>query len=146
MAEFSEQARPRRHAEVVFPAPVEFSIPCDLDDEEIEPEIPPADRIITPGDVITLSAEDDSAVIIGTRGLKVTRIAGLEHMHNLSNLVLRSCLIASMNGVDNCTRLEKLEIYDNQLIKISSLENLKLLKILVRSLHCYYVSMYMTTI
>lgn len=39
-------------------------------------------------------------------------------------LVLRSCLLKSMEGVESLTGLEKLEIYDNQLQSISSLERL----------------------
>ena len=43
-------------------------------------DIAPADRNITPADVIEITDEDESIHIIGTWGGKVTRIAGLSNM------------------------------------------------------------------
>ena len=43
-------------------------------------DIAPAERNITPADVIEFTDEDESIHIIGTWGGKVTRIAGLSNM------------------------------------------------------------------
>lgn len=109
-------------------------LPCVDGQEEVEAlkeeEKAPADRIVLPSDVTSFSPEDDSIFIIGTHGLKVTRIAGLGHMQKLTSLVLRSCLIAEMEGVEELLQLERLEIYDNQLVRMSGLEKLSHLTVL----------------
>ena len=46
-------------------------------------DLAPAERNITPADVIEFTDEDDSIHIIGTWGGKVTRIAGLSGMVNI---------------------------------------------------------------
>ena len=51
----------------------------DVDDEDV----PPVKRIVIPGDVIELEPNMDTIYIVGTRGEKVTKIAGLDGMVNL---------------------------------------------------------------
>jgi protein phosphatase 1 regulatory subunit 7 len=93
----------------------------------------PADRIVLPLDVLNEipPADEDMIYIIGTRGEKVTKIANLEQYKNtLKDLILRSNLISSMEGIDELTKLTKLELYDNQLEEISHINQLTLLTIL----------------
>ena len=102
------------------------------DSDEV-PYVCPADRIVEPLDVISPTPEigEECVCVIGTRGVKVTRIAGLEYLSNsLQELVLRSNLIASMEGVQSLRILTKLELYDNQIENVSHVEDLKQLKIL----------------
>lgn len=51
-------------------------------------------------------------------------------MTNLKELVLRSNLLGSMEGVETLTLLEKLELYDNHIPKLLGLENMSKLLIL----------------
>jgi protein phosphatase 1 regulatory subunit 7 len=93
----------------------------------------PAERIVTPLDVLDCAPTlgETMIYIVGTRGTKVTRIAGLEYLSDcLEELVLRSNLIATMEGVQSLSRLTKLELYDNQLEDITHLESLSRLVIL----------------
>jgi protein phosphatase 1 regulatory subunit 7 len=109
------------------------------DDTKVEVYQGPADRIVYPLDVLNPSPPDDEDLIyiVGTRGEKVTRIAGLEpYSKTLEELVLRSNLISHMNGVETLTKLTKLELYDNQVEAISHIENLTKLTILDLSFNC----------
>jgi len=101
--------------------------------EEEEEYVAPADRIVVPLDVISPEPEvgEELIYIVGTRGVKVTRIAGLEYLaDSLEELVLRSNLIAAMDGVQSLQKLTKLELYDNQIEVISHIESLTSLSIL----------------
>lgn len=93
-------------------------------------EVAPIKRIIKPGDVIEITTDDEIINIIGTRGEKVTIISGLENMKSLNTLILRSCLISKMNGIESIITLEKLELYDNQIEVISHLNRLSNLTVL----------------
>jgi hypothetical protein len=110
--------------------------PLDSDDDKgdgAEDEgviLPPAERNISPKDVLEFTDEDESICIIGTWGGKVTRIAGLEKMTKIKEVILRSCLVGSMEGIEDLVTLQKLELYDNQIEQISSLDRLLNLKIL----------------
>lgn len=49
--------------------------------------------------------------VVGTNGRKVTIIAGLEHLApTLTELVLRSHVIARMEGLETLVHLTKLEL------------------------------------
>lgn len=111
-------------------------------------DLPPPDRLVIPADVVEIGKDDESIVIIGTRGTKVTKIAGLEGMNNLKvsnfttfamwvlififlqELVLRSCLVSEMEGMGDLVSLQKLELYDNQIESIDGVQNLSMLRIL----------------
>mmetsp|Transcript_9816 Transcript_9816/g.9914 ORF Transcript_9816/g.9914 Transcript_9816/m.9914 type:complete len:353 (+) Transcript_9816:112-1170(+) len=116
--------------------------PCDPlaakndNDSDEETELPPAHRLVIPSDAAAFSEDDDIIYIVGTRGCKVTKIAGLENMKNLQELVLRCCLIRFMDGINHLITLQKLELYDNQIQKIESIDSLKNLKILDLSFNC----------
>ncbi len=51
---------------------------------------------------------------------------------NLNNILkflsLRNNLIKTIEGLENCINLEELELYDNKIVKIENLENLKKLR------------------
>lgn len=51
-------------------------------------------------------------------------------MTKIKDLVLRSCLVGSMEGIENLSTLRKVELYDNQIEQISGLERLSNLIIL----------------
>ena len=51
-------------------------------------------------------------------------------MTKIKDLVLRSCLVGSMEGIENLTTLRKVELYDNQIEQINGLESLSNLLIL----------------
>ena len=51
-------------------------------------------------------------------------------MTKIKDLVLRSCLVGSMEGIENLTTLRKIELYDNQIEEIVGLGNLSNLLIL----------------
>ena len=116
----------------------QFCEPCapliekENGNENEEESIPPSQRNITPHDVIDIKDDDDSIVIIGTRGSKVTRLTSLKDMRCLSVLTLRSCLISSTKGIEspNLITLTKLELYDNQIEDINGIQSLTNLIIL----------------
>ena len=45
-------------------------------------------------------------------------------MTKIKDLVLRSCLVGSMEGIENLTTLRKIELYDNQIESICGLDKL----------------------
>ena len=97
---------------------------------EDDEDVAPIDRIIIPSDIVDINENDDYIFIVGTQGSKVTKIGGIENMPNLKELCLRSNLLSNMNGIETCTLLEKLELYDNHISALTDLENLNNLKIL----------------
>lgn len=100
-------------------------------EEKDEHYVPPSERLVIPADICDFKPGDTTIFVVGTRGAKVTKIGGLDHMApSLKELVLRSCLIADMDGSQNLTNLTKLELYDNQIEAIIPLPSLTSLKIL----------------
>ena len=102
----------------------------DGDEDCDDFNIPPVDRLLIPAQVVPISAEDEVIYIVGTRGGKVTKIAGLEGCAQLQELVLRCCLISDMTGIETLTTMKKLELYDNVIEDVTSLERLSQLMIL----------------
>ncbi len=102
----------------------------EIDADEENAECCPFERSVIPADVTDISDEDTYIQVIGTQQGKVTEIKGLEGCKNLDTLILRSCLVRNMSGIETLSKLEKLELYDNQLTHISFVENLPVLKIL----------------
>jgi protein phosphatase 1 regulatory subunit 7 len=98
--------------------------------EDIEARLRPVDRFIIPSMVYDFTPDEKMVYIVGTQGRKVTKIAGLDHMIVLEELVLRSCLVSSMEGVENLTTLTKLELYDNVIEEICCVDRLSNLTIL----------------
>ena len=84
---------------------------------------PPPKRY--PHDVGEIDEEDEEIVIVGTAGQKITLIGedfSEKCNPRLSQLVLRSHMIKKMEGLDKFTSLELLELYDNMVEGLSSLE------------------------
>ena len=84
---------------------------------------PPPKRY--PHDVGDIDQEDEEIVIVGTAGQKITLIGedfSEKCNPRLSRLVLRSHMIKKMEGLDKFTNLELLELYDNLVEGLSSLE------------------------
>ena len=78
-----------------------------------------------PHDVAEILPEDDDICIVGTAGQKITQIPkdfSKLCNPNLQSLVLRSHLIHKMQGLDDFRCLDVLELYDNQVEALESLE------------------------
>jgi len=91
------------------------SVQTPSDNNPIRHDLAPYERVVLPREVSEIADQDEIINIIGTRGQKVTKIAGLDKMINLRELILRSCLISEMEGLDNNNALVKLELYDNMI-------------------------------
>jgi hypothetical protein len=87
----------------------------------------PADRLRYPHDAAELNATDTDIMIVGTAGQKITQI-GPDFSTNgqvnpdITELVLRSHLIRNMEGLEGFTKLELLELYDNQIEELKCLD------------------------
>jgi hypothetical protein len=77
-----------------------------------------------PADVAEISPEETELVIVGTAGQKITRI-GPDFSETVNpataQLVLRSHMIRTMEGLERFERLELLELYDNQVDELACL-------------------------
>ena len=120
-----------RHAQVVIPDAVQSTASMDSQDGgSATTTLAPMQRIITPLEVAAMEGGigeippgEESIFVIGTQGAKVTVIRGLEPWSaTLKSLVLRSNLISSLSGVETLTNLEKLELYDNCVEELQSIE------------------------
>ena len=87
-----------------------------------------------PHDVAVISPEDLDICIVGTAGQKITFMDDDFYTKcnpSLESLILRSHLIEHIKGIEGFTKLNLLELYDNQLQELGSLEgpgpNLKVL-------------------
>eukprot|EP01029_Cantina_marsupialis_P027890 TRINITY_DN774135_c0_g1_i1.p1 TRINITY_DN774135_c0_g1~~TRINITY_DN774135_c0_g1_i1.p1 ORF type:complete len:333 (+),score=108.43 TRINITY_DN774135_c0_g1_i1:823-1821(+) len=99
-------------------------------DENEEVLVAPPRRLVVPGDCTELDEEAEDLTLVGTQGLKCTRIEGLEHMTNLKSLTLRSSFIKKIRGLNTLTKLVHLELYENsirELKNVSCLVNLRVL-------------------
>lgn len=112
-------APPHHHATVVQPPP----LPVDWTQLGVETTAPP---VRYPSDVADIDADDDELVIVGTAGQKITVLGdAFSSLLNpaLSSLVLRSHLIRKMQGLQGLTKLQVLELYDNQVDALECLED-----------------------
>jgi hypothetical protein len=62
--------------------------------------------------------------VVGTQGLKVTRIGSLEGFGDLHSVCLRSNMLGSMRGVEGLASLESLELYENRIRDLRGLEGM----------------------
>jgi hypothetical protein len=87
----------------------------------------PADRLRYPHDAAELNTTDTDIMIVGTAGQKITQI-GPDFSTNgqvnsdITDLVFRSHLIRNMEGLQGFTKLELLELYDNQIEELKCLD------------------------
>ena len=78
-----------------------------------------------PHDVAEISSDELEIIIVGTAGQKITFMSDDFYTKcnpNLESLVLRSHLISEIKGIQGFTKLEVLELYDNQLKSLACLE------------------------
>lgn len=71
-----------------------------------------------PWDVTEINKEDTELVVVGTAGQKITKMGvnlGDYCNPKLQQLILRSHLIQKMEGLQDFTQLELLELYDNMI-------------------------------
>eukprot|EP01031_Cornospumella_fuschlensis_P047192 gene47192-57800_t len=76
---------------------VGFCAPCEPEENV---HIAPVHRLVVPADIAEFTQDDELLHIIGTRDGKVTKIAGLEGMTKMKTLILRSCLVSHMEGLE----------------------------------------------
>jgi hypothetical protein len=84
----------------------------------------PADRLRYPHDVAELNTTDMDICIVGTAGQKITQMGpNFSQTVNpdITELILRSHLIRNMEGLEGFTKLELLELYDNQVEELKCL-------------------------
>jgi Leucine-rich repeat (LRR) protein len=86
----------------------------------------PADRLRYPHDVAAeLNETDTDIMIVGTAGQKITQMGpdfSTKVNPNITELVMRSHLIKKMEGLEGFTKLELLELYDNQVEELNCLD------------------------
>lgn len=89
-------------------------------------DIPPYQRLIVPADVLDLSDENlTSLEWVGTAGLKIALIAGLEHLKFLESVSFRSGFIRKPTGLEHCHETMKvLELYENRLRTLEGVQTL----------------------
>lgn len=86
----------------------------------------PAPAIRYPADVAEILPEDTEICIVGTAGQKITNMGpdfSSTVNPKLTQLILRSHLIRTMEGIDKFTALELLELYDNQVDALKGLDS-----------------------
>jgi hypothetical protein len=115
-------ARPTALTARVGELPVEWTQMNNADNKKS-----PADRLRYPHDAAELNNTDTDIMIVGTAGQKITQI-GPDFSTNgqvnkdITDLVLRSHLIRNMEGLEGFTKLELLELYDNQIEELKCLD------------------------
>lgn len=78
-----------------------------------------------PWEVTCIDKNDEEIVIVGTAGQKITKMGSNLGDHcnpKLKQLVFRSHLIQTMEGIDTFEDLELLELYDNMITKLQALD------------------------
>ena len=86
----------------------------------------PINVIRYPSEVFEISKEETEIMIVGTAGKKITRIGPKfyeEASPELKQLVLRSHLIKTMEGLEGFKNLELLELYDNVVDELKNLND-----------------------
>jgi len=112
--------------------------PVDEEEEEDLKDVPPAQRLIVPRDVIPEVFDrrvDEPPVTsvewCGTSGLKLTLIAGLEPLAQLAHVSFRSGFIRKPSGLAHLAKtLKVLELYENRLRSLEGVECLEELETL----------------
>jgi hypothetical protein len=100
--------------------------PLPLDWTQLGDPAPTPAPIRYPHDVAEIFMEDLDILVVGTAGQKTTAMGddfSSKCNPNLETLVLRSHLIQHMEGLENFTKLELLELYDNQVQELACLES-----------------------
>ena len=107
---------------VVAPLPLEWTRMAECA-ENIDQN--PANIVRYPWDVTDIDPNETELTIVGTAGEKITRMGSNLHTKvspNMTQLVLRSHLIHTMEGIGQLKHLELLELYDNQIDELRELD------------------------
>ena len=107
-----------RRAQVTGPLPLDWTRFKSTEDD--------AAPVRYPWDVADINILDDELVIVGTAGQKITHVGLDLHDYcnpNLKQLVLRSHVIKSIEGLAMFEELELLELYDNIVEELQGLNN-----------------------
>jgi len=107
---------------VVAPLPLEWTRMAECA-ENIDQN--PANIVRYPWDVTDIDPNETELTIVGTAGEKITRMGSNLHTKvspNMTQLVLRSHLIRTMEGIGQLKHLELLELYDNQIDELRELD------------------------
>ena len=86
----------------------------------------PANVIRYPSEVTKFTKEDEEIMVVGTAGQKITRMGPKfyeEANPKLKQLIFRSHLIRTMEGLDGFKELELLELYDNMVDELTNLND-----------------------
>lgn len=89
---------------------------------QCEEEQSPADVIRYPWDVADIDSNEPYCEVVGTAGLKITRMGSDLQSHispDTTDVILRSHLIRKMEGIKGLKKLELLELYDNMVDSLS---------------------------
>jgi len=82
-------------------------------------------KVRYPMDVADINPSDSELILVGTAGQKITHIGPDFYTFlspDLTQLILRSHLIRKMEGLQGLTKLELLELYDNQVDTLECLD------------------------
>lgn len=110
-----EEQSTSRRAQVTGPLPLDWTRFKPTEDDA---------PVRYPWDVADINILDDELVIVGTAGQKITNVGLDLHDYcnpNLKQLVLRSHIIKSMEGLAMFEELELLELYDNIIEELQGL-------------------------
>jgi len=117
-----EQSSIQQKKAVVAPLPLEWTRMAECA-ENIDQN--PANIVRYPWDVTDIDPNETELTIVGTAGEKITRMGSNLHTKvspNMTQLVLRSHLIRTMEGIGQLKHLELLELYDNQIDELRELD------------------------
>ena len=118
----SEEQSIQQKKAVVAPLPLEWTRMAECA-ENIDQN--PANIVRYPWDVTDIDINETELTIVGTAGEKITRMGSNLHTKvspNMTQLVLRSHLIRTMEGIGQLKHLELLELYDNQIDELRELD------------------------
>jgi len=108
------------------PLPLQWTQMGQQQQQHDTPTPPP---VRYPADVAEILPEDTEICIVGTAGQKITHIGNDFSCNttapvnpNLTQLILRSHLIRTMEGLEHFVGLELLELYDNQVDALQCLD------------------------
>lgn len=95
-------------------------------------DLPPSQRLVLPGDVIDLAVQPLTELEwVGTSGLKITLITGLEALRDVEVVSFRSGFIRQPSGLGHfASSLRVLELYENRLRTLDGVEVLVNLEVL----------------
>jgi protein phosphatase 1 regulatory subunit 7 len=77
---------------------------------------------------VSVAPDEEELYYVGTQGVKVTLMKGMDALVNMKSLTLRSNLIQKVEGMSTMNELTYLELYDNLIKKIENIDHLSKLR------------------